>query len=143
MSNGDTGIGTAVAIGTVIVMSIITLILVLMFGIPAYSRYQKILYAENQIKINTIIAHQTQQLIDNEIQRAQIRIAEAKGIAEAQKLINSSLTDKYLQHEAIQAQLKMAGSPNHTQIYIPVGQNGIPLVKTVDEPTVNVHIPKK
>jgi hypothetical protein len=27
----------------------------------------------------------------------------------------------------------MANSPNHTTIYIPSGNNGIPLVKTVDE----------
>ena len=53
-------------------------------------------------------------------------------VSAAQKLINATLTDKYLQHEAIKAQEKMAGSPNHTQIYIPVGQNGIPIVKTLE-----------
>jgi regulator of protease activity HflC (stomatin/prohibitin superfamily) len=42
---------------------------------------------------------------------AEIRIEEAKGIAEAQKIINTTLTLNYLQHEAIQAQLKMAKSP--------------------------------
>lgn len=62
---------------------------------------------------------------------AEIRIEEAKGIAEAQKIINSTLTQNYLQHEAIQAQLKMASSPNHTTVYIPSGENGIPIVKTV------------
>ncbi|MGY0216208.1 prohibitin family protein [Endozoicomonadaceae bacterium StTr2] len=60
---------------------------------------------------------------------AEIRIEEAKGIAEAQKIINATLTSNYLQHEAINAQLKMAESPNHTTVYIPVGTNGIPLVK--------------
>ncbi|WP_425334941.1 prohibitin family protein [Pseudoalteromonas piscicida] len=60
---------------------------------------------------------------------AEIRIEEAKGIAEAQKIINATLTANYLQHEAINAQLKMAESPNHTTVYIPVGTNGIPLVK--------------
>lgn len=62
---------------------------------------------------------------------AQIRIEEAKGIAEAQKIINSTLTHNYLQHEAINAQLKMASSPNHTTVYIPSGVNGIPLVGTL------------
>lgn len=62
---------------------------------------------------------------------AEIRIEEAKGIAEAQKIINSTLTQNYLQHEAIQAQLKMASSPNHTTVYIPSGENGIPIVKTM------------
>lgn len=60
---------------------------------------------------------------------AEIRIEEAKGIAEAQRIINATLTSNYLQHEAINAQLKMAESPNHTTVYIPVGTNGIPLVK--------------
>ncbi|PIE90308.1 MAG: hypothetical protein CR997_06880 [Acidobacteria bacterium] len=61
---------------------------------------------------------------------AEIRIEEAKGIAEAQRIINQTLTPNYLQHEAIQAQKTMAGSPNHTTVYIPVGTNGIPIVYT-------------
>lgn len=60
---------------------------------------------------------------------AEIRVEEAKGIAQAQKIINATLTPNYLQHEAINAQLKMAESPNHTTVYIPVGNNGVPLVK--------------
>ena len=59
---------------------------------------------------------------------AEIRVEEAKGIAEAQKIINATLTANYLQHEAIQAQEHMANSPNHTTVYIPVGNNGLPLV---------------
>ena len=35
-----------------------------------------------------------------------------------------------LQHEAIQAQLAMSQSPNHTTVYIPSGENGIPIIKT-------------
>ena len=61
---------------------------------------------------------------------AEIRIEEAKGIAEAQRIINATLTSNYLQHEAIGAQLEMASSPNHTTVYIPVGNNGLPLVHT-------------
>lgn len=63
---------------------------------------------------------------------AEIRIEEAKGIAEAQRIINSTLTLNYLQHEAINAQRLMAASPNHTTVYIPSGVNGIPLVRTVE-----------
>jgi len=62
---------------------------------------------------------------------AEIKIEEAKGIAESQRIINATLTANYLQHEAIQAQLAMADSPNHTTVYIPSGANGIPVVKTV------------
>lgn len=60
---------------------------------------------------------------------AEIRVEEAKGIAQAQQIINATLTPNYLQHEAINAQLKMAQSPNHTTVYIPVGNNGLPLIK--------------
>lgn len=63
---------------------------------------------------------------------AEVRVEEAKGIAESQKIINVTLTPNYLQHEAIKAQEKMAMSPNHTTIYIPSGANGIPLVNTID-----------
>ncbi len=59
---------------------------------------------------------------------AEIKIEEDKGIAEAQKIINQTLTTNYLQHEAIKAQEKMASSPNHTTVYIPVGPNGMPIV---------------
>jgi regulator of protease activity HflC (stomatin/prohibitin superfamily) len=62
---------------------------------------------------------------------AQVRIEEARGIAEAQHIINATLTPNYLQHEAIKAQEKMATSPNHTTVYIPSGTNGIPIVRTV------------
>lgn len=64
---------------------------------------------------------------------AEIRVEEAKGIAQAQKIINATLTPNYLQHEAINAQKSMAHSPNHTTVYIPVGTNGIPVVYTASE----------
>ncbi|MDQ7091306.1 MAG: SPFH domain-containing protein [Methylococcales bacterium] len=79
-----------------------------------------------------------QLLAEKEIQKAiaikdaEIRVEEAKGIAAAQEIINKTLTANYLQHEAINAQLKMAESPNHTTVYIPSGTNGIPLVSTVN-----------
>ena len=120
-------------ISSILIISIF-LIMFSMWIIPQYSRYQTLLDAQNQVAVNEIKIKQTEQLVQVEMQKATIRIKEAEGIAASQKLINATLTDLYLQHEAIQAQLQMAGSPNHTQIYIPVGANGIPLVKTVDVP---------
>lgn len=108
------------------------LTIVLLWGTPAYFRYQARANAENQIHINNLQIQQTEQLVQVEKQQAQIRVEEAKGISESQKIINATLTDRYLQHEAINAQLKMAGSPNHTQVYIPTGTNGIPLVHTTN-----------
>lgn len=62
----------------------------------------------------------------------EIKIIEAEGIAATQKIINSTLTSQYLQHEAIKAQMDMANSPNHSTVYIPSGANGIPLIKMLE-----------
>jgi hypothetical protein len=101
------------------------------FGIPAIARYQAVLNATNTVRVNEIVIAQQEQLIKVEEQKAQIRVAEAHGIAESQRIIDSSLTETYLQYLAIQAQRHMADSPNHTTVYIPSGVNGIPLVKTL------------
>lgn len=72
-------------------------------------------------------------VLDKERQEAERKVIEAEGIAKAQEIINKTLTNAYLQHEAIQAQQKMAGSPNHTTVYIPSGDNGIPIVRVLDD----------
>lgn len=57
---------------------------------------------------------------------------EARGIRAAQEIINATLTDRYLQHEAIQAQKATAVSGrNNTMIYVPSGSNGVPLVQSL------------
>ena len=126
------GLGCGITLG----VGALILIIVAVFGwfnwIPDYNRFQARQNAENQVQINEIVIRQQEQNIQVEKQKAQIRIVEAQGIAEAQRIINATLTDKYLQHEAIQAQEKEIGSPNHTVIYIPSGQNGIPLVQTTN-----------
>src|SRR5215831_6059639 len=110
-----------------IVLLVILLIIGGMFLFPAIGRYQDRQEAANVVLVNELKIKQTQQLVQVENQKAEIRVAEANGIAESQKIINAMLTDRYLQHEAIIAQEKMANAPNHTQIYIPTGTNGIPL----------------
>jgi regulator of protease activity HflC (stomatin/prohibitin superfamily) len=77
-------------------------------------------------------AEQMKFVLEKEKKEAERRVIEAEGIAKSQEIINKTLTRAYLQHEAIQAQMKMAGSPNHTVVYIPSGDNGIPLVRTLD-----------
>lgn len=113
-------------------VTLIAAVVMLFFAVPAYFRYQKRAEANNQVQINEIRIKQQEQLIQVEKMEAQIRIEEAKGIAESQAIINASLTNQYLQYLAIKAQETMAASPNHTQIYIPVGTNGIPLIKAID-----------
>ena len=74
-------------------------------------------------------------VLTKESQEAERKVIEAKGIAEAQGIINKTLTQAYLQHEAIKAQMMIANSSNHTIVYIPSGDNGIPLVRTVNTTT--------
>jgi len=76
----------------------------------------------------TQVLQQTQIEIETEKARAQKRVVEVQGIADAMKIINNELTPLYLQHEAIQAQKEMVNSPNHTEVYIPVGAMGVPVV---------------
>lgn len=116
-----------------IVVAVIVVLGGLAWGIPNYGRYQARAEAQNQVAINTIIIQQQEQNIQVEKQKAQIRVVDAEGIAQAQKIIAASLTDSYLQYLAIDAQKAMANGANHTEIYIPSGANGIPLVKTVGQ----------
>ena len=55
---------------------------------------------------------------------AKIKEIEANGLAKAQKIINSTLTKNYLQHEAIKAYEKLANSENSTFILIPTSPDG-------------------
>ena len=113
-------------------------------GMKSFMRYQKVAdnktnrqviraNAKNRVLINETRIKQTHQLIQVERQKAAIRIQEAKGIQSAQKIINASLTPLYLQHEAIKAQMAMAKGQNHTVVYVPAGENGVPLVQKVAE----------
>ena len=63
-------------------------------------------------------------------QEAEIKIIEAKGLAEAQQIINSTLSPNYLQHEAIQAYKELATSQNSTFVILPTSPNssGMPLI---------------
>lgn len=74
----------------------------------------------------------TTQHLEKERKDAERRVVQAEGIAKSMEIINQRLTSQYLQHEAIEAQKSMVNSPNHTVIYIPVGNMGIPLVGTID-----------
>jgi len=123
--------GKSIGVAVMVIAILVVLVIAVMFAFPAFWRYQSRTSAENEVTLNEIKIQQQAQLITVEQKRAEIRVEEAKGIASAQEIINSSLTDRYLQHEAIKAQERMAGSPSHTQIYMPIGPGGIPLVHSV------------
>jgi hypothetical protein len=104
-------------------------------GCKAYNRYQARQDAENAVKITHINIDRAQQ--QAQINRAQIAATQAEaqkryvqsvGIRRAQDEISRTLTPLYIQWEAIQAQLAMAHSENHTMIWAPSGANGAPLV---------------
>src|SRR5260370_16352768 len=79
----------------------------------------------------TQVLEQTTIEIETAKAKAQIREAESDGIAKAMNKINQKLTPLYVQYEAIQAQAKLVNSPNHTEVYIPVGPMGVPMVGTM------------
>jgi regulator of protease activity HflC (stomatin/prohibitin superfamily) len=61
---------------------------------------------------------------------AEIKVTEARGIAEANRIIAGSLTREYLQHEANQALLKFAESGNTSTVIVPSGMGVTPLINT-------------
>lgn len=68
--------------------------------------------------------------VEKQKQAALARIEEAKGLAKAQRIINSTLTPAYLQHEGIQMLKKLSDSPNTTFIMVPTGtkSSGVPII---------------
>lgn len=65
-------------------------------------------------------------VLQKEQQEAERKRIEAQGIADYQRVISESLTDKQLQYESIKAQLEIAKSPN-TKIIV-IGKSNMPLI---------------
>lgn len=110
-------------------------------GIKSFQRSQQRADASNKVQITHILiknAQQQAQIVKANNARVQAeadqRVIAAIGIRNAQDHISKTLTPYYLQWEAIQAQMKLAGSPTHTQIYVPTGAQGVPLVQTAPKP---------
>lgn len=123
-------IGGVLAVA-VVVGVIAGIVFGLWYGTSAMGRYQAIQNAQNQVQVNNIVIAQTSQLVQVEQQKADIRVVDATGIAKAQSIISGSLTPAYLEYLAIQAQNEMAAKSDHSAtIYIPVGNQGIPIVAT-------------
>ncbi|CAL2081315.1 prohibitin family protein [Tenacibaculum dicentrarchi] len=59
---------------------------------------------------------------------AEKQIIEAKGKADANKILSASLTDKILQDKGIEATLKLANSPNSKVVLIGSGKSGMPII---------------
>jgi regulator of protease activity HflC (stomatin/prohibitin superfamily) len=67
-------------------------------------------------------------ILDKERQEADRKRVEAQGIADYQRILTSTLTDKLLQYEKIKAQKELANSPN-AKIIIMDGKNA-PMIMT-------------
>ena len=68
-------------------------------------------------------AQKMQFVLQKEQQEAQRKRIEAQGIADYQRIISESLTDRQLQYESIKAQLEIAKSPNTKIIVMGKGTN--------------------
>ena len=59
---------------------------------------------------------------------AQRQIIEAKGKADANKILSASLTDKILQDKGIEATLELSKSPNSKVVIVGSSKDGLPLI---------------
>ena len=59
---------------------------------------------------------------------AQKQIIEAKGKADANRILSASLTDKILQDKGIEATLELARSPNSKVVIVGSSKDGLPLI---------------
>jgi regulator of protease activity HflC (stomatin/prohibitin superfamily) len=70
-------------------------------------------------------AQKMQFVLQKEKQEAERKRIEAQGIADYQRIISESLTDRQLQYESIKAQLEIAKSPNAKVIIMGKGTNPV------------------
>jgi hypothetical protein len=123
-------------------LAVAVLLLAALFpGCKSYQRYQKRADANNQVKVTAIMIRKAQQeakIVQARNSRVQAearqRYLAAVGIRNAQDEIAKTLTPLYVQFEAVQAQLAMAKSQNHTIIYVPAGTNGTPIITQDGKP---------
>jgi len=66
--------------------------------------------------------------LQREQSEAERRRIEAEGIANFNRIINASLTDKIIQQRGIEATIELAKSPNSKVIVIGSGKDGLPLI---------------
>lgn len=59
---------------------------------------------------------------------AEIQRITARGQKDSQQIIDQGLTQRYLQFKALEVQEKLAGSPNSTFYFVPIGADGIPII---------------
>jgi regulator of protease activity HflC (stomatin/prohibitin superfamily) len=73
-------------------------------------------------------AQRMEYVLQKETQEAERKRVEAQGVADAQKIVNSGLSDKILQFEMIKVQKELATSPNSKIILMGGGKGGVPFI---------------
>ena len=73
-------------------------------------------------------AERMKYILEKERLEAERKKVEAKGIAEANRIIAGSLSQKYLQWKYIDALERLVNSPNNTVIILPFGQDMLPII---------------
>jgi hypothetical protein len=118
-----------------VLVVIVGVIVGLFSGYKVWHRAQQRADANNRVKVTAInIRNAEQQAKVVAAQDATVkaqadqRLIAARGIRNAQDEIAKTLTPLYVQFEAVQAQLAMAKSQNHTIVYVPAGTNGTPVI---------------
>jgi len=66
--------------------------------------------------------------LDRERKEAERKIIEAQAKADANKILNASLSDKILKDKGIEATLKLAQSPNSKIVIVGGHGDGLPLI---------------
>jgi len=74
------------------------------------------------------ISFQYEFKLDRERKEAERKIIEAQAKADANKILNASLTDKILQDKGIEATLELSKSPNSKVVIVGGGDAGLPLI---------------
>ncbi|MCU0425801.1 MAG: prohibitin family protein [Candidatus Kapabacteria bacterium] len=72
-------------------------------------------------------AQRMEYVLEKGKQEAELKRVEARGVADAQQILSSALSDKVLQYEMIKAQRELANSQN-SKIIIMGGGKGVPLM---------------
>jgi len=67
-------------------------------------------------------------LLQQERKEAERKVIEAQAKADANRILNASLTDKILQDKGIEATLELANSPNSKVVIVGSGEQGLPLI---------------
>lgn len=129
-------LASGAAFGLGLLAALVILVLGVSTGIKAWHRAQARADAANRVRVTAIQIRNARQQVQVQRQLANVRVAEADGIRRSQDKINRTLTPLYVQHEAIQAQQRIATSGNNnTVIYVPAGTNGTPLITQDGNPT--------